>query len=170
MVQNYEKAMEKLGDWLYIIFIGIAIVSSIISSLNKAKKQREISPADAQKPQPEPVTARQMQPESGTKPSWMEILQGLEEKVSEPKPAPKPSQPVSKVRMQPGAGAQPKSPSITPKNAPKERFQSRISRKIEVQGSVPETNLEYSSVEIDFDDISEIKKGIVYGEIINRKY
>ena len=153
MVQNYEKAMEKFGDWLYIIFIGIAIVSSLISSLNKVKKQRETPPSVPQKSQPAeqstvfPTSARP----TPARPAPAPAVQ----------PAPKP---VKQSKLKSGTP-----PPSGKKNVPEERFQSRISRMIERQ-NLPETEAEHASVEINPNDISEIKKGIIYSEIISRKY
>lgn len=177
MVQNYKKAMKKFDDWLYILFIGIALVSSLISSLSKAKKQRENPPPDAQNPQSEPSMSAQpprpvQQPETRTTPSWMEILQNLEEKISEPKPKPQlqtQTPPPPPIMRQPKAVVQPKVVPITSKLDSKDRFQSRISRKIGKQDSL-DANLEYATIEIDMSDGDEIKKGIVYSEIINRRY
>ncbi|MCL1942632.1 MAG: hypothetical protein FWF54_03660 [Candidatus Azobacteroides sp.] len=170
--------MNKIGDWLYIIFIGIAIISSLISNVTKKKPKENTVPPVMRKPQQqasqtqEPAQTRvpgsgQAGSQPKKAPSWIDILQSLEEKEPE-KPQ---SRPAHRTKIQPKGQAQSSmqvSSQIT--NEIQKPVQSLISQKIAEQNPATESEPEFSVIDLRLNDLSEIKKGIIYSEIFNRKY
>ncbi len=182
-MQNYKKAMDSIGDWIYIILIAIAVISSFLPGSKKKNKQQNTMPPVVHRPQqqttqqntPQQKTVEQPKPQPAKVPSWMDILQSLEEKKPEqPKVKPKPQPQQVQVKSQ-------QKKFKTQIKTEKEAFlpftegktkssQSSISQKIESQGPIAEAEMEIASIDLDFKDISEIKKGIIYSEIFNRRY
>jgi hypothetical protein len=165
-----------LNDWLYILFIGIAVVSSLFSGAKKKRKQNSVpSNKPQQQVRPQVPTAQTRKPEQQQKPaspSWMDILQQLEEKAKQPQQKPQPAAQPKPVLVKPQIKSQPTISSkstLTDKKPRKQQLESRISRKIENQGPI-ELEAKISGINLNFGDISEIKKGIIYSEIFNRKY
>lgn len=168
-----------LNDWLYILFIGIAVVSSLFSGSKKKRKQTHVPPA-ANKPQQQvrPQSSQiptqkkeEQQSKPANTPSWMDILQQLEDKAKEPKQKPQPvvkPKPVV-TKSQPQINRQMTSKSTLSDKKPRKQLESRISRKIENQMPI-ELEQETAGLDLDFRNISEIKKGIIYSEIFNRRY
>ena len=76
--------MDNAGDWLYIVFLAIAGISSLFSSKNKKKRPKQI----LGQPDKEIVTSEKEVPAKG----FWEILEEMQkpEPVKQPAAAPKP--------------------------------------------------------------------------------
>ena len=107
--------MDNAGDWLYIVFLIIAGISSLFGSKNKKKRPKQI----LGQPDREIVTNEDNVPDKG----FWEIL----EEMQNPKPA-----------------------------------GNRL--------VVPSTEEEIPLTDIEFDNAAELRKAVIYTEILNRKY
>ena len=123
--------MDNAGDWLYIVFLIIAGISSLFGSKNKKKRPKQI----LGQPDREIVTNEDNVPDKG----FWEIL----EEMQNPKPA--------------------KQPVPTPKRKNK---QSPAGNRL----VVPSTEEEIPLTDIEFDNAAELRKAVIYTEILNRKY
>ena len=112
--------MDNAGDWLYIVFLIIAGISSLFGSKNKKKRPKQI----LGQPDREIVTNEDNVPDKG----FWEIL----EEMQNPKP----------VKQSPAG--------------------NRL--------VVPSTEEEIPLTDIEFDNAAELRKAVIYTEILNRKY
>lgn len=142
--------MDNLGDWLYIVLLVIASVSSLFSS---GKKKRRTSTAFPEEP------SKDMQPEQPSpfpKDFWDDIKE-----ISEKKPA-KPVKSKRKVRtttatQQPDLSVEHPSVShASTVSSVRQKEETAIGAEI-----MPETT---------FSDMAELRKAIICAEILNRKY
>lgn len=140
--------MDNLGDWIYIVFLAIAGLSGLISSARKKKQEAEASMP--------PVESDEL-PDS-EKGFW-DMFEEMQKKQAEPVSLPKQS-------SRPSASKQ--KPSRTPFLTSESRIQSLSS--IETIVSLEEDEAFALDVSEDFHDPEEIRKAIIYTEILNRKY
>lgn len=142
--------MDNAGDWLYIVFLIIAGISSLFGSKNKKKRPKQI----LGQPDREIVTNEDNVPDKGL---W-EIL----EEMQNPKPAKQPvPTPKRKKKQQQVAAPSPflAAEKVTDKQSP---AGNRL--------VVPSTEEEIPLTDIEFDNAAELRKAVIYTEILNRKY
>lgn len=145
--------MDNLGDWIYIVFLIVAAVSGLFSSKNKKKRPTQVLG------QPEYDTTQEEHTPS-SKGFW-EIL----EEATNDRP-----------KQQTIATAIPekkKNKKETRKSNPflsaeQEIHQSKVSSSPIMNFPTEE---EHSLLEdIEFNNIEELRKAVIYSEILNRKY
>lgn len=136
--------MDKLGDLIYILILGIIAVSGFFNSGKKKKRKQE---ADRRTP-----TIPQF-------PDFKEIFKDFEEK--KPTPSPKPVGKIIKQKEQ---------TTTSPFLQTNENKRSPLNTQSNT--SLIDKNEETPSFleEFDFHDSNELKKAIIYSEILNRKY
>lgn len=142
--------MDNAGDWLYIVFLIIAGISSLFSSKNKKKSPKQI----LGQPNREIVANEKEVPDKG----FWELL----EEIQNPKPA---KQPVATPKRK-----QKKKQVAEP--APFLAAEKEISRP-SFDGNrlvAPPTEKDSPLTDIEFDNASELRKAVIYSEILNRKY
>lgn len=145
--------MDNVGDWLYIVFLVVAGISSLLSSLKKKKRPAEI----LGQPGKDIVVKEDDAPQKG----FWEIL----EEMQEDKPRPAEQQPIKqkKKKEKPAKAAVP-TPFLTAEsqyNKPTLTEDSPIMMH-------PEEKAAFSDFE--FDNAADLRKAIIYTEILNRKY
>lgn len=137
--------MEDLGDYIYLIFIAIAVVSSFFGK----KKKKETEPNE----HPAPAT------------NWQEIIKQMaegKELVDTPEPAPVKVAPV----VAKAATVLPtQEPMVSVKSAA-EGTRSVVNR----TAVVDDEDASQSSLLVEFDDQEDAAKAIIYSEILTRKY
>ena len=142
--------MDNAGDWLYIVFLIIAGISSLFGSKNKKKRPKQI----LGQPDRVIVTNEDNVPDKG----FWEIL----EEMQNPKPAKQPvPTPKRKKKQQQVADPSPflAAEKVTDK-------QSSAGNRL----VVPSTEEEIPLTDIEFDNAAELRKAVIYTEILNRKY
>ena len=137
--------MEDLGDYIYLIFIAIAVVSSFFGK----KKKKGTEPNE----HPAPAT------------NWQEIIKQMaegKELVDTPEPAPVKVAPV----VAKAATVLPtQEPMVSVKSAA-EGTRSVVNR----TAVVDDEEALQSSLLVDLDDQEDAAKAIIYSEILTRKY
>ena len=130
--------MDNAGDWLYIVFLAIAGISSLFSSKNKKKRPKQI----LGQPDKEIVTSEKEVPAKG----FWEILEEMQkpEPIKQPAAAPKPFLAGEKMADR----------------------QSSARNRL----ATPPAEEESPLTEIEFDNAAELRKAVIYTEILNRKY
>lgn len=137
--------MDNLGDWLYIVFLAIAGLSSLLSS---KKKKKHPSPVSRH---PE----KENEPEKG----FWEILQEMQQ----PKPEPK-------KKQKPVVGKKQKA-AVTPGYTPFLAGENENQKPLATQVSMPAVPEEESDIpDIGLNTITDLRKAVIYAEILNRKY
>ncbi len=134
--------MDNLGDWLYIVFLLIAVVSGLFSG--KKKKQPTVKPVQSRE---------QTETSSGTdkgKGFW-EILEEMQKGPQQTKPRPK------KATTTPFLSGE----SIRESTIPK---QNSILLEEEYEADHRVTNDDFH-----LQDVDEVRKAIIYSEILNRR-
>ncbi len=137
--------MKDLGDYIYLIFIAIAVVSSFFGKKKKKDVQSNEHPA--------PAT------------NWQEIIKQMaegKELVDTPEPAP--------VKVAPVV-AKAASVSPTPEAMVSVVSAAEGARSITHRAAVVDNDEEsQSSLLVDIDDEDDAAKAIIYSEILTRKY
>ncbi|MDD4516718.1 hypothetical protein [Massilibacteroides sp.] len=149
--------MDNLGDWLYIVFLIIAAVSGLFNS----KKKKKRVPAKPVQPQVNPNTSSNTEEEKG----FWEILQEMQ---NGPKQPPKPT-----VKNVPAKKTATKKTAVQqPFLSAESRIPSSVNRQNEsiLLEETDETDHNISSDDFHLQDVDEVRKAIIYSEILNRKY
>ena len=137
--------MEDLGDYIYLIFIAIAVVSSFFGK----KKKKETEPNE----HPAPAT------------NWQEIIKQMaegKELVETPEPVP--------VKVAPVV-AKPATASPTPEAMVSVKSAAEGTRSVVNRTAVvDDEEASQSSLLVDLDDQEDAAKAIIYSEILTRKY
>ena len=142
--------MDNAEDWLYIVFLIIAGISSLFGSKNKKKRPKQI----LGQPDREIVTNEENVPDKG----FWEIL----EEMNNPKPVKKPvATPKRKHKKQQVAEPAPLFAA--------EKTTNRLSPAGNHPG-VPPADEESPLTDLEFDNAAELRKAVIYTEILNRKY
>lgn len=133
--------MDNLGDWIYIVFLIVAALSGLFSSKNKKKHPTQVLG------QPEYETAQEEATPSDK--GFWEMLEGV--KKERPKP-----QTVTKTVS-----------AVNPFLAAEQEI-----HKSKIKSSRPIQPEEEHSIlqDIEFNNIDELRKAVIYSEILNRKY
>ena len=134
--------MDNLGDWLYIVLLVIAGISGLLSA--GKKKQRE---------QPREILG---QPEYEFDPEYSEQEEVHEEIFLPPKPA--------------KAEQKKKTPETTHTYIPLFREGERMLTTPDLFSEASTDNRNPSISGDTFQDMDELKKAIIYSEILHRKY
>lgn len=137
--------MENLGDWLYIILLVIAGISGLLSSGRKKKQQQQAAP---RRVDPEPYYEEEQTPQQPK--SFWDILEEVQNEGG------------SVFPVEPVKQPQTPKPSNLPK-PPKSHYVPIKEQKLEEDDPffIPSGS---------FHDTEELKKAIIYTEILNRKY
>lgn len=138
--------MDELGDYLYLIFIGLAIVSTLFG---KKKKK------DAQKTAENPAPSV----------NWQEVLQ----KMSQENEPIREYEPMSVEVIQPRQTMTAQGPAVEMVNGT--NFESEGVRSI-IHKEHDQTLVEDAQplISVDFEDKEDLRRAIIYSEILSRKY
>lgn len=175
-MQNYKKGMENIGDWLYLIFIAVAVIASMI----KPKKKQEKPPVQSDNNDREPWEStppintpqeRKVQ-ESPKQLTWEEILKSLKEETKKPVTQ---TQPVKKVQPQVVAQKKKVQPFLSGERTIRKKIPVSSSitdriKKFSDGKSIYDNDITASNINIDFSNKDEIKKAVIYSEIFNRRF
>lgn len=150
--------MDNAGDWLYyIVFLIVAGISGLMSSKNKKKNRPDIlgQPGREIVPNDQPTQDK----------GFWEVL----EEMGNPRPE---SQPVPQPQIQPQTQKKKTKNISTPAPKPFLTSENDIPGKIAAQSSIMPPVEEETGILPDnpFRDMDEIKKAVIYTEILNRKY
>lgn len=143
---------ENIGDWLYILFLAIAGISSMFSSKKKKKQPKQI----LGQPDREIVAEEESVPDKG----FWEVLEEMQnpKTTKQPVAAPKPK------REQKKQQSVAPNPFLTAeKTAGRQSFAGN-------RLLVPPAKEESPLTDIEFDNAAELRKAVIYTEILNRKY
>ena len=138
--------VENIGDWLYFLFIIIAGISSLFSSKKKKKRvQQKKTTLDTD------MTSEE-ESELPEKDFW-DILQEIKEQ-SIPKEEP-----------------QPQKQSIR-KSSQEEKKEPAIQKQPNTQNyrTIPSKEEDNIDIDMELTHASELRKAVIYSEILNRKY
>lgn len=141
--------MDNAGDWLYIVFLVIAGISGLFSSKNKKKRPKQV----LGQPEREIISQDEEAPQKG----FWDILQEMQEPRPQQKTVIKPKKQKKQQAVQP-------TPFLTAEN--------EIARQIadENRIGIPPMEEEAQQMDIEFNNAAELRKAIIYTEILNRKY
>ena len=137
--------MEDLGDYIYLIFIAIAVVSSFFGK----KKKKGTEPNE----HPAPAT------------NWQEIIKQMaegKELVDTPEPAPVKVAPVATKAV----SVSPTPEAMVSVVSAAEGTRSVVNR----TAVVDDEEALQSSLLVELDDQEDAAKAIIYSEILTRKY
>lgn len=134
--------MDNLGDWIYIVFLIVAAVSGLFSSKNKKKHPTQVLG------QPEYEPAQEESVPSGK--GFWEIL----EEATTPPEKKKKKKEIQKPN-----------PFLA---AEQEIHQSKISSSSIMNFPIEEEHALLENIE--FNNAEELRKAVIYSEILNRKY
>ena len=149
--------MDNAGDWLYIVFLIIAAVSGLFSSKNKKKNRPDILG------QPDKEIVTNDQPSTGK--GFWEILEEMEYPRPKPQAPPQPQRKTQKQRAEKPKTLRSAAPS------PFLTEESSIPNNITSSSVLDPVEDEISILpEEPFRNIDELKKAVIYTEILNRKY
>lgn len=138
--------MDNLSDWLYIVLLGIAGVSSLFSSKKKKKSPTEV----LGQPDRDIVVEQEDVPQKG----FWEILEEMQKEKPQPV-----ARPVARPTPSPA-------PFLTVEN-------NTVRKKAQTVGSIMATSIpaeESKSLEFELGNPAELRKALIYAEILNRKY
>lgn len=138
--------MDNLSDWLYIVLLAIAGVSSLFSSKKKKKSPTEV----LGQPDRDIVVEQEDVPQKG----FWEILEEMQKEKPQPV-----ARPVARHTPSPA-------PFLTVEN-------NTVRKKAQAVGSIMATSIpaeESKSLEFELGNPAELRKALIYAEILNRKY
>ncbi len=140
--------MDNVGDWIYIVFLIVAGISGLFNAKNKQKHSKPV-----QQPKKEVVE----EPETVLGKGFWDIFEETEEEQPEEKPRAKKTiadVPVESLQT----------PVVTPVQPMAEQAPSynRVAQHTQTEDN-PLTDFE-------FNNAVELRKAIIYAEILNRKY
>ena len=141
--------MDNVGDWIYIVFLFVSAISGLFSSKNKKKRPTQVLGQPGHDSYPEENT-------SSGKGFW-EIL----EEATTPQKPEAPTAPIQKKKK--------KTPASKPFLSTEQEIQkSKVSSSQPMNFPAEE---EHSMLEdIEFNNAEELRKAVIYSEILNRKY
>ena len=141
--------MDNVGDWIYIVFLIVAAISGLFSSKIKKKRPTQVLGQPGHDSYPEENT-------SSGKGFW-EIL----EEATTPQKPEAPTAPIHKKKK--------KTPASKPFLSTEQEIQkSKVSSSQPMNFPAEE---EHSMLEdIEFNNAEELRKAVIYSEILNRKY
>ena len=149
--------MDNLGDWLYLVLLVVAGVSGLFNSGKKKKQQTEAKPHNpAEEAMPLPK-----------KKSFWELLEEVstEETTKAKKKVVPKAAPKKQKEHQPAAKA---TPFLTAESAIPSTIASNYKDELAVGEGEESGGLSMSDFHLN--DREEVRKAIIYSEILNRKY
>lgn len=145
--------MDNLGDWIYIVFLIVAALSGLFSSKNKKKRPTQVLG------QPDYDTTKE-EPVPSDKGFW-EIL----EEVTNERPKQKSATITIPDKKKNKKEIRQPNPFLV---AEQEIHKSKVSSSRPMNFEAEE---EHSLLEdIEFNNAEELRKAVIYSEILNRKY
>ena len=146
--------MDNLGDWLYLVLLIVAGVGGLFNSGKKKKQQTEAKPAEEAMPLPK-------------KKSFWELLEeaSTEETTKAKKKVVPKATPKKQKERQPAAKA---TPFLTAESAIPSTIASNYKDELAVGEGEERGGLSMSDFHLN--DREEVRKAIIYSEILNRKY
>ena len=152
--------MDNFGDIIKLAIMVLIFVIGIVSSENKKKKKAE----DAKKKAPQNPTTTTPQVDTSEEKGLPSLEEVLREMMGHPAPAKKPQL----------AYTPPKPKIQTPKPINYTPATSFLESGKEGASSVPIQVIEHDTFsemdDLEFDNKDELRKAIIYSEIINRRY
>lgn len=141
--------MDNAGDWLYIVFLVIAGISGLFGSKNKNKRPKQAS----RQPEREIVIADEDVPQKGFWDTWQEM--------QNPQPQVQPTPKKLKQKKQKAAT----SPFLAGEKTTVKQMAAEAART-----RIPIMEEESNLQDLEFDNAAELRKAVIYSEILNRKY
>lgn len=145
--------MDNLGDWIYIVFLIVAAVSGLFSSKGKKKRPTQV----LGQPGHETVTEENIPSDRG----FWEIF-------DEPT-NPNPQQPVRQKYSQPKKSKKTEKRSPSPFLTAEQEIQKSKVRSLQPMNLHAEEEPSLLQ-DIEFNNTEELRKAVIYSEILNRKY
>lgn len=150
--------MDNLGDWLYILLLVAAGISGLFSSGKKKNKQK----AKPAQPQQSAGFPQDTNPRKG----FWEILEEMQDEIPpEPKPRPRKAVPAKAATPKKAAAPTPFLTTESSIHGAKNDQKSPIM--FEEVHDEPHT---VTREDFHLQDIDEVRKAIIYSEILTRKY
>ncbi|MDD3062326.1 MAG: hypothetical protein PHG27_06385 [Massilibacteroides sp.] len=150
--------MDNLSDWLYIVFLIVAVVGGLLNS-GKKKRQATAKPFHPQKQQEEPLKGEQEK-------SFWELLEEMQN-GPQPKPKPQPAK-FQRTEMAPSRKPAPPQPFLTAeREIPRVTARQEAPVLLEEESDAPAG---ISTEDLNLRDWEEVRKAIVYSEILHKKY
>lgn len=145
--------MDNLGDWIYIVFLIVAAVSGLFSSKKNKKRPTQVLGHPVNESIPEEDT-------TSDKGFW-EILEEVK-KTQPRKQAPTivQTQKKKKIKDKPS-----QNPFLTAESEI-QRSKAASSRPVDFPTEEDSSLLE----DVEFNNLQELRKAVIYSEILNRKY
>lgn len=141
--------MDNAGDWLYIVFLVIAGISGLFGSKNKNKRPKQVS----REPEGEVVTVDEDESPKGFWDTWQEM--------QIPQPQVKPVSKKQKRKNQKAAA----SPFLTGERLSVKQMAAEASAT-----RIPIMEEDNNLQDLEIDNAAELRKAVIYSEILNRKY
>lgn len=145
--------MDNLGDWIYIVFLIVAAVSGLFSSKNKKKRPTQVLG------QPEYDTTKEQQTPSGK--GFWEIL----EEATNERPKQKTVTSTIPEKKKNKKDTRQPNPFLS---AEQNIHQSKVNPTPPVNFPIEEEHVLLEDIE--FNNAEELRKAVIYSEILNRKY
>lgn len=142
--------MDNLGDWLYIVLLVVAGISSMFGSGKKKKRPSTV----LGQPDKDIFTDEQPAPEKGF---WEILQEEIQEEPSQPEQPEKKVVPPNKPAHNPFLSTE----STLPNQSTSPKTIRKRQPIVEESGVMPDTT---------FTDMAELRKAIICAEILNRKY
>ena len=147
--------MDNAGDWLYIVFLIVAGIGSLFGS-KKKKRQTEV----LGRPGKQTVEEEEKQPQKG----FWEILQEMENGATEN------SRPAASQPTAPNMKKQKQQKKTEP--TPFLTVEKQLNKSAAANDFTPTPILEEESgiTGLELDNAADLRKAVIYAEILNRKY
>ncbi len=145
--------MDNPGDWLYIVLMAVAVVTSLISAGKKKRQEAE----QQNRPQPDYDTDEEASEEKG----FWDVLQDMQKQEEARQQEVRRQQQARAAQATTQRKKQTSSPFLSGET---------ISRSAQAQSSFQEIDPEPILKEEAFKDPEELRKAVIYAEILNRKY
>ncbi|MDH6358815.1 hypothetical protein [Parabacteroides sp. PF5-9] len=147
--------MDNIGDWLYIVFILVAALSGLISS-GKKKRQQTTTPDP-------PYETSDSDESTPTEKGFWEIWEEMQQKQSSPPPSKsRPATVQKKTKKTPHRVSTPTTTSFLPKGDLFDHEETPL--------QLIDDSEQYSFADENFQNADELRKAVIYTEILNRKY
>ena len=147
---------ENISDWLYIVFMIVAGLFSLLGGKKKKKHPHEV----LGQPGKEIIVEEETQPQKG----FWEVLQDMQESPNKvPQPISQPvTSPPGKQKLKQSKKKEP-TPFLTAESS---------FNKPELENNILNTPIEETNnfTDIEFNNAVELRKAVIYTEILNRKY
>lgn len=150
--------MDNLGDWLYIVFLVIAVISGLFSG--KKKKHPVAKPVQPREQTEDPLDTEKEK-------TFWEILEEMQKSTQEAKPRTKKVPATKQVSTKTVKASAAPSPFLAGESIGSSRIPKQNSILLE---ETYEADHRINSEDFHLQDVDEVRKAIIYSEILNRKY